>query len=158
MDLTTEKGFEEMSCKDHEEKAEAHVSYVATPGYSSFKVTDGIYNGTTATEGTYAPKGSYAMSGGKMYELNKDTRIKGFRGWIELPYSIFDEEQQLAHFSINGVVDIDDPIEELIPGDDPQDGGEEQVTDGIASRKVGTRAGQLPHGLYIVGGKKLLVK
>lgn len=116
------------------------------------------------------------MSGGKMYELNKDTRIKGFRGWIELPYSIFDEEQQLAHFSINGVVDIDDLIEELIPGDDPQDGGEEQVTDGIASsavlfssagpapvydlagRKVGTRAGQLPHGLYIVGGKKLLVK
>lgn len=137
-----------------------HVTYTQTPGFKSFRVTGGKYNGDVAPEDSYAPKGSYAMSGGKMYELSRDTPIKGFRGWITLTHSIFDNASSSAagsRIAIDGVIDGEtssiewNTIVPLNPN---------TITDvyDLSGRKVGTSVSNLPKGLYIVGGKKLLVK
>ena len=138
-----------------------HVTYTQTPGFKSFRVSgDGLYNGSVASEGSYAPKGSYAMSGGKMYELSRDTRIKGFRGWITLTHSIFDNASSAAagsRIAIDGVIDGETSSIEwntIVPVNP------NTITDvyDLSGRKVGTSVSNLPKGLYIVGGKKLLVK
>ena len=137
-----------------------HVTYTQTPGFKSFRVTAGIYNGDVAPEGSYAPKGSYAMSGGKMYELSRDTPIKGFRGWITLTHSIFDDASSSAagsRIAIDGVIDGETSSIEwntIVPVNP------NTITDvyDLSGRKVGTSVSNLPKGLYIVGGKKLLVK
>ena len=138
-----------------------HVTYTQTPGFKSFRVSgDGLYNGSVASEGSYAPKGSYAMSGGKMYELSRDTRIKGFRGWITLTHSIFDDASSAAagsRIAIDGVIDGETSSIEwntIVPVNP------NTITDvyDLSGRKVGTSVSNLPKGLYIVGGKKLLVK
>lgn len=137
-----------------------HVTYTQTPGFKSFRVTGGRYNGDVAPENSYAPKGSYAMSGGKMYELSRDTPIKGFRGWITLTHSIFDDASSSAagsRIAIDGVIDGEtssiewNTIVPLNPN---------TITDvyDLSGRKVGTSVSNLSKGLYIVGGKKLLVK
>lgn len=137
-----------------------HVTYTQTPGFKSFRVTGGKYNGDVAPEGSYAPKGSYAMSGGKMYELSRDTRIKGFRGWITLTHSIFEDASSSAagsRIAIDGVIDGETSSIEwntIVPVNP------NTITDvyDLSGRKVGTSVSNLPKGLYIVGGKKLLVK
>jgi hypothetical protein len=137
-----------------------HVTYTQTPGFKSFRVTGGRYNGDVAPEDSYAPKGSYAMSGGKMYELSRDTPIKGFRGWITLTHSIFDNASSAAagsRIAIDGVIDGETSSIEwntIVPVNP------NTITDvyDLSGRKVGTSVSNLPKGLYIVGGKKLLVK
>lgn len=137
-----------------------HVTYTQTPGYKSFRVSGGKYNGDVAPEDSYAPKGSYAMSGGKMYELSRDTPIKGFRGWITLTHSIFDDASSSAagsRIAIDGVIDGETSSIEwntIVPVNP------NTITDvyDLSGRKVGTSVSNLPKGLYIVGGKKLLVK
>ena len=137
-----------------------HVTYTQTPGFKSFRVTGGKYNGDVAPEDSYAPKDSYAMSGGKMYELSRDTPIKGFRGWITLTHSIFDNASSSAagsRIAIDGVIDGETSSIEwntIVPVNP------NTITDvyDLSGRKVGTSVSNLPKGLYIVGGKKLLVK
>ena len=100
------------------------------------------------------------MSGGKMYELSRDTRIKGFRGWITLTHSIFDDASSAAagsRIAIDGVIDGETSSIEwntIVPVNP------NTITDvyDLSGRKVGTSVSNLPKGLYIVGGKKLLVK
>lgn len=147
------------------------VSYVQTPSYSKFRVDSsgnvilqskngydlGIVNNT------YAPKGSYVMSGGKMYELKRDTPLKGFRGWITLTHSIFDDTTQAAQgakFAINGVIDGEDPIATSIDRNLAQPVNVRAIAGvyDLMGRKVGDTIENLPKGLYIVSGKKLLVK
>ena len=100
------------------------------------------------------------MSKGKMYELSRDTPIKGFRGWITLTHSIFEnaESSAAAKIAINGVIDSDVPTaidrEAIVPVNPKSINA---VYD-LSGRKVGTSIEGLPKGLYIVGGKKLLVK
>ena len=142
-----------------------HVCYTKTPGYSTFHVTNGIYDGAVAPAGSYAPKGSYVMSNNKMYELNKDTRIKGFRGWITTAHSILNNQQAQAAMSINGIIDGD-----VVPTDivgfttDTLPISEDDTIYTLDGRKVATRqlvnssTCQLPKGIYIVGGRKMLIK
>lgn len=101
------------------------------------------------------------MSKGKMYELSRDTPIKGFRGWITLTHSIFENAESSAagaKIAINGVIDSDVPTaidrEAIVPVNPKSINA---VYD-LSGRKVGTSIEGLPKGLYIVGGKKLLVK
>ena len=101
------------------------------------------------------------MSGGKMYELSRDTRIKGFRGWITLTHSIFEDAASSAagaKIAINGVLDRDTPasIEQHVII--PVNPNSITAVYDLSGRKVGTSVEGLPKGLYIVGGKKLLVK
>jgi hypothetical protein len=101
------------------------------------------------------------MSGGKMYELSRDTRIKGFCGWITLTHSIFDDQEGQAagaKIAIDGIIDGDVPS--AIDRHDVVPVNPNAVTAvyDLSGRKVGTSLDNLPKGMYIVNGKKLLVK
>ncbi len=135
---------------------DACVSYVRTPGYSTFAVTNGIYNGSLATDDLYAPLGSYVMSNNRIYEINKDTRLKGFRGWIKLSNSVFAETSE-AKISVNGVVDIDGStgIGTITVVSEP-DNDNTSIYD-LGGRKVGNTGSGLSKGIYIAGGKKYMV-
>ena len=147
------------------------VSYVQTPSYKKFRVnSDGIVIRTTTNgdslgivNNTYAPQGSYVMSGGKMYELKRDTPLKGFRGWITLTKSIFANQTEAAagaKFAIDGVIDGEDPIATSIDQHLAQPVNVRAIAGvyDLTGRKVGDTIENLPKGLYIVSGKKLLVK
>ena len=141
----------------------ATVNYIQTPGFDRFTVSGGIYNGSTETD-IYAPKGSYAVGYDNnnnittIYHLGKDTRIKGFRGWIEITNALGSEAKELS-MEVYGIFDkvpvsIATGTEQLrltlLSGD-------ESVYD-LSGRKVGTLGSTLSKGLYIVNGKKFLVK
>ena len=136
----------------------AGVNYVQTPGYKTFKVdTEGIYTGGETAQGIYAPKGSYVVSDNTILHLNKDTRIKGFRGWIDLEKAIETQSKEFT-MEIFGMFD-----------EEPEQGGttnvprihlftaDESVYD-LYGRKVGKLGDTLPKGIYIVKGKKYMVK
>lgn len=112
---------------------------------------------------TYATKGSYVLSKGKMYELKRDTPLKGFRGWITLTKSIFPNQTEAAagaKFAIDGVIDGEDPIATSIDQHLAQPVNVRAIAGvyDLMGRKVGDTIENLPKGLYIVSGKKLLVK
>lgn len=143
----------------------------ATPD-DSYWVSDkgiGIADGATVAVKAHAtyfnktdiPAGSYVLGQHKetkkynMYYLTTGTKIKGFRGWIT------DDENVLGAgakpISINGVFD-----EAL--GIDGMRYDVEKVSDrnvyDLSGRKVAAdrQMNQLPKGLYIVNGKKYVVK
>jgi len=147
------------------------VSYVQTPSYSKFRVNSSGIVIRTSTTGydlgikgeTYATKGSYVLSKGKMYELKRDTPLKGFRGWITLTKSIFPNQTEAAagaKFAIDGVIDGEDPIATSIDQHLAQPVNVRAIAGvyDLMGRKVGDTIENLPKGLYIVSGKKLLVK
>ena len=134
---------------------ESYVSYVQTPGYSSFAVSNGLYSGG-APKGTYAPKDSYVISDGRVVEINKDTRIKGFRGWIKLTKSLFDTSSS-AKISIDGVVDEDGATGIDATAIVPQRLADDTAVYDMGGRKIGTLGMSLPKGIYIVKGRKFMV-
>lgn len=141
-----------------ENDGSAYVSYVKTPGFATFSVSGGIYNGSTAPSGSYTPKGGYAVSNGNIVCVNKDTRIKGFRGWITTTNPIKRTQDGTAKIAVNGVVDGSDSstdidLQSVLPVTLPDN---TSVYD-LSGRKVGTLGKALPKGLYIVNGKKFLV-
>ena len=152
------KNEETIESLDGNHDGTASVNYVRTPGYKSFSVKDGIYTGGTTAKGIYATKGSYAVSNNTIYHLAKDTPLKGFRGWITLEepvgqqakdftmevFGIFDKEP------VSIATDVDLPRIKILNND-------EAVYD-LSGRKVGNLGSSLPKGLYIVRGKKYLVK
>ena len=163
MDLNTRKGEQSVGSFNGTNDGCGYVTYTRTPSFSSFRVNrDGIKLSTVdSPEGSYAPKGSYAMSGGKMYELSRDTPIKGFRGWITLTHSIFPDSESAAagaKIAIDGIIEGDIPTiidrHAIVPV------APKAITAvyDLSGRKVGTSVDGLPKGLYIVDGKKLLVK
>ena len=110
---------------------------------------------------SYAPKGSYAMSGGKMYELSRDTRIKGFRGWLTLAHSIFDDPDSQAKgalIAIDGILDGERPTNIDLQSIVPVNPNAVTTVYDLSGCKVGTSVNNLPKGIYIIGGKKLFVK
>ena len=171
IDLSVVNGHTDFAAPDN--PGTEWVTYVQTPSYSKFRVnSSGIVirqskNGYDLgiVNNTYAPKGSYVMSGGKMYELKRDTPLKGFRGWITLDHSIFDTSAEAAagaKFAVNGVIDGDDITVTGIDGRtvspvDTRTIAAAGVYD-LTGRKVSDTIENLPKGLYIVSGKKLLVK
>lgn len=134
----------------------SYVSYVRTPSYSSFAVSNGLYSGVDAPDGTYATKGSYVISDGRVVEINKDTRLKGFRGWITLKNSLFTTDSE-AKISINGVVDEDGATGIEATAIVPQRLADDTAVYDLGGRKVGTLGMPLPKGIYIVKGKKFMV-
>ena len=143
-----------------------HVTFVQTTNYKNFLPSKIDKNGYVLSEvgtieNTYAPKGSYVMSKGKMYELNHDNPLKGFRGWITLSHSIFansDDALLGSSFSINGIYDKDESIIEtdtkIIKSIKYQNTSIYDIT----GKKINNTINNLPHGLYIVNGKKLFIK
>ena len=138
---------------------QAFVTYVRTPGYSDFTVnSSGTYTGSTAN-GIFAPKGSYVVSRGKFYEINKDTPIKGFRGWIKLNHSIFDDSSSSVKIAFDGVIDNGEGVSGIDMTEFmPLPVSSDTAVYDLSGIKVGVVGDQLKKGLYIVRGKKFVVK
>ena len=163
MDLKTWNGEQSVGSHNNTNDGTGYVTYTQTPGYKTFRVNSQgkTLASVTSPEGSYAPKGSYAMSKGKMYELSRDTPIKGFRGWIKLTHSIFENAESSAagaKIAINGVIDGDVPTAIDRDAVVPVNPKSINAVYDLSGRNVGTSVEGLPKGLYIVGGKKLLVK
>ena len=95
-------------------------------------------------------------------EVNKDTPIKGFRGWLTLAHSIFptDDEGNEIKVTVNNSLDDD----EIITSIDGYELKPQKIMNGtdvydLSGRKVG-QFGEtsLQRGIYIVAGKKIFVK
>ena len=158
MDPAVLSGNVSLESWNNDNNGAAYVSYVQTPGYSSFAVNaSGKYIGNAEEiAGLYAPKGSYVISSGRVVEINKDTRIKGFRGWITLTKSLFDTSSS-AKISIDGVVDEDGATGIDATAIVPQRLADDTAVYDLGGRKVGTLGMSLPKGIYIVKGRKFMV-
>ena len=161
LDANTVKANYSVLSIDGSNDGTAYVSYVMTPFFSSFAIDANGYNTVSAPGGLFVPKGGYAVSGGTIYELNRDTPIKGFRGWIVLSHSIFDDVPSSStpglRFSIDGNLgdDVTGLSEQLLV---PINLSEDTSVYDLMGRKVGTVGTSLPKGFYIVQGKKFYVK
>ena len=132
------------------------ANYIQTPGFNTFTVSGGIYNGSTDTKGVYAPKGGYAVSDNTIYHLNKDTPIKGFRGWITLTNPVDGEVTNATGMAVDGIMEDLTAIEDIpIVVSDISD---DTVVFDICGRRIGTLGMKLPRGMYIVKGKKFMVR
>ena len=163
MDLSKYQGQQPVDSYQGNNDGCGHFTFIQTPDFNSFHVdSDGkIPSSVTSPADSYAPKGSYAMSGGKMYELSRDTRIKGFRGWISLTHSIFDDPSSLAagaFIAIDGVIDGDATTVIDRHAIVPVNPNAISAVYDLSGRKIGESLDRLPKGIYIVNGKKLLVK
>ena len=127
------------------------ATYWATTNYDSFNRNDL----DAVTNGVYVPAQSYVISDSKMYYIKNPNRIKGFRGWIEDV-----DVAGNAKLALNGVFDADDDFVTILdeaPVVIPQSGS---VYD-LSGRKVAADEDELnalPKGMYIVKGKKYIVK
>ena len=137
------------------------VTYTQTPDFATFSVnSDGSYTGNTAN-GRFAPNGSYVVSNNTIFHLSKDTRIKGFRGWINLTHPI-EQQPNTSMIAIYGVADngkykeilSDIGLLEALPLRLP----DSTAVYDLSGRKVGTLSDHLPKGIYIVCGKKFVVR
>ena len=159
LSTTTLKGEQEVTLSfDGTNSITAIANYVQTPDFANFRVSknDGLYTGSTA-QGYYAPKGSYVVSNNTIVHLNKDNPLKGFRGWITLAQELTQESKEFT-MEVFGMFD-----------EVPEQGGtttvprihlftaDESVYD-LYGRKVGKLGDTLPKGIYIVKGKKYMVK
>lgn len=118
----------------------------------------GTYVSLTKTNENPIPACSYVISGGKwMYAVNGVSKVQGLRGWIET--GIGNTSKSLI-FNIDGVDE-----EEVSTGIDGLfvDGAETNTS--ISKTGVFSLSGQkisnntnLPKGIYIVNGRKMIVK
>ena len=110
------------------------------------------------------PANSYVLNGnnvggtqGLWYYRTVETKTKGFRGWLE---TIGDRPSKGIQYEIEGVVDQVNGDVTAIDGieAEQQHSGNIYNLNGQLVRQGATSTEGLPSGLYIVGGKKLVVK
>lgn len=128
---------------------------MVTPDNSTVEVTGGKLSYTYFYHRPeYAPASSYVMSGGKMYHLPK--AWDGLLGtcWYITDLSQDGKTLQLMVNGEGGTTDINGIVTEL-PGDNAHEG-----VYNINGQKVadGTSLKNLPKGIYIMNGKKYVIK
>lgn len=128
---------------------------MVTPDNNTVEVTEGKLSYTYFYHRPeYAPAGSYVMSGGKMYHIPEDW--KGLLGtcWYITDLSQNGKTLQLMVNGEGGTTDINGIVTEL-PGDNAHEG-----VYNINGQKVadGTSLKNLPKGIYIMNGKKYVIK
>ena len=128
---------------------------MVTPDNSTVEVTGGKLSYTYFYHRPeYAPAGSYVMSGGKMYHIpNNWTGLLG-TCWYITDLSQDGKTLQLMVNGEGGTTDINGIVTEL-PGDNAHEG-----VYNINGQKVadGTSLKNLPKGIYIMNGKKYVIK
>ena len=131
----------------------AWVNYIQTSDFTNFEPGT---SGSIVKNGIYAPDGAYVVSNNTIYHINKDTRLKGFRGWLILDHPIPPSSTPTmavnGQFSIEGTETVisELPVRMQLPSSTA-------VYD-LSGRRIGTIGMNLSKGLYIVNGKKYLVK
>lgn len=110
------------------------------------------------------PANSYVLNGnnqggtaGLWYYRTVPTITKGFRGWLE---TIGDRPSKGIEYEINGVVDQVNGDVTAIEGIEAEQQHDANIynLNGQLVRQGATSTEGLPSGLYIVGGKKVVVK
>lgn len=110
------------------------------------------------------PANSYVLKGnneggtaGLWYYRTVETNTKGFRGWLE---TIGDRPSKGIEYEINGVVDQVNGDATAIEGIEAEQQHDANIynLNGQLVRQGATSTEGLPSGLYIVGGKKVVVK
>lgn len=110
------------------------------------------------------PANSYVLNGnnvggttGLWYYRTVPTKTKGFRGWLE---TIGDRPSKGIEYEINGVVDQVNGDATAIEGIEAEQQHNANIynLNGQLVRQGATSTEGLPSGLYIVGGKKVVVK
>lgn len=105
----------------------------------------------------YVPKYSYVLGAndGKWHYLLKDHPILGFRCWIATGSAGLAKQMT---FSINGVVDNTTGINQTIVDDQRPQNADIYTINGQLVRAGSSSIEGLPKGIYIVNGKKLVVR
>lgn len=128
------------------------------PKYST--TVDGrlVFCGTQVKRASdYVPKYSYVLGAndGKWHYLLKDHPILGFRCWIATGSAGLAKQMT---FSINGVVDNTTGINQTIVDDQRPQNADIYTINGQLVRAGSSSIEGLPKGIYIVNGKKLVVR
>ena len=105
----------------------------------------------------YVPRYSYVIGAkdGKWHYLLKDHPILGFRCWIATGSAGLAKQMT---FSINGVVDNTTGINQTIVDDQRPQNADIYTINGQLVRAGSSSIEGLPKGIYIVNGKKLVVR
>lgn len=117
-----------------------------------------VFYGTQVKRSSdYVPKYSYVLSAkdGKWHYLLKDHSILGFRCWIATGSAGLAKQMT---FSINGVVDNTTGINQTIVDDQRPQNADIYTINGQLVRAGSSSIEGLPKGIYIVNGKKLVVR
>ncbi|WP_156132499.1 hypothetical protein [Prevotella pectinovora] len=110
------------------------------------------------------PANSYVLNGnnlggtaGLWYYRTVETKTKGFRGWLQ---SVGDQPSKVFEYEIEGVVEQVNGNATAIDGIEAAQQRSANIynLNGQLVRQGATSTEGLPSGLYIVGGKKLVVK
>ena len=136
-------------------KVTTYATYVATTNYNSYGKAQ-IDNVSAVTNGVYAPARAYVISDNKVYHIKTPTRIKGFRGWIMDTAAEAQENPVKVYF--NGEIVDDDMATEIIEAIADTPIAVDGIYDLMGRRVQSNDLNALPKGLYIVNGKKMLVK
>lgn len=124
--------------------------YGSSPDYSKGKVES---TGTYIMLPGGCPKGAYVISRGEMYHLTSDMDIKGFRTWL----TDADGESSSKGMTLN--LTGDDIVTRIgsvvIPGLTEGNSTVYTIDGRVVSVDNPTLNG-LPHGIYIVNGKKMM--
>lgn len=140
--------------------------YYRTSGYGQISGNT-VTNPSAIENGVYVPKHSYVIgqnadhTQAAMYWIKNNMKVKGFRGWLVDGDKT--GSQNGAKFYLGGIYDDNGEISGI--GFQPMEGNAaKMISNGVydlSGRKVATSAEQmetLPKGMYIVNGKKYIVK
>ena len=155
MSLNTKKvADQDIPSFDNNHNGTAHVNYVQTPNYNTIMETH-VFD--DLSHGIYADEGAYVVSNNTIFHINKNTPLKGFRGWIVLdtPIGPSDAMTMSVHNRFTG--EKEDTSIESLPMIVTQLRADTEVYD-MCGRKVGVLDSNLPKGIYLVKGRKYYVK
>ena len=134
--------------KGSETYTQGQVQFVGT------YVSDGVNASIPAN--SYVLKGGNSTGAGLWFYRTVPTKTKGFRGWLQQTQS----GAKHVEFSINGVVDETTGIE----GISSDSSGSMKASQGVYNlngqllRTSSDSLDGLPHGIYIVNGRKVVVE
>ena len=117
-------------------------------GVQVVAATDAKVAGTNANFfGVYAPatvaEGDYFIGNGAVYKSNGDTSIKAFRAYIDVDNTVAGEVKLFIDGITTGISEIN---------------GEAQTEQGAIYTLSGQRVNRAQKGIYVIDGKKVVVK
>ena len=139
--IKTDKGFDSFEVEN------VKVSNSLTPTVKTDNHgTSGRFVGTFVK--TKVPENALFVNGGKLWYSKGESNVKAFRGWFELGAVLGQETNLNARLliSIDGETTGISNVKNVT------------ATDGQAYNLAGQRVAQPTKGLYIVNGKKVIIK
>lgn len=135
------------------------ITYTAPTDANHSVTFHGTYryrDGSMGDENPLLPANIYAFSGGKLYHITNQAKMKGFRFYIDETWNNGEQAAKALSFMVDGEGGSTTGITTAVTGDQTADGA---IYD-ISGRKAGNASDifSLAPGMYIMNGKKILVK